>query len=302
VTKKYTILLIPEGTNQVKRFSLPRILLPALAVLLVFSLTFGVYWFQQFRSLKSELPDLRALQEQSRRHEAQIDTFAARLATYQEQMGKLKTFNHRLRVMANLEKPSNPDALFGIGGPEVHAGGSGVKLTNTVGERRVLAMQRTLDQLASEVETERSIQKELAKFLIERRSLLASTPSIWPVRGWVTSGFGYRASPFTGKRQFHAGLDISTRSGTAVVAPADGLVTFAGREGGYGRMLVITHGYGLVTRYAHLKAFKVKTGEKVQRGQTVAMVGSSGRSSGPHLHYEVLMSGVATNPRYYILD
>ncbi len=184
----------------------------------------------------------------------------------------------------------------------MHQGGSGVKLTNTMGERRVMIMRRDLDQMANDAETERSIQKELAKFLQERRSVLASTPSVWPVHGWVTSGYGYRISPFTGKRQFHAGLDISTRTGSPIVSPAAGVVTFAGREGGYGNMLVINHGHGLVTRYGHLSSFAVKLGQKIARGQKVGAVGSTGRSSGPHLHYEVLMSGVPTNPRYYILD
>ncbi len=302
MAKKFTILVIPEGTNRVSRFSLPRIVLPIVLAVLVGVAGMAVYWFQQYHSLRADLPDLRTLQEQTRRQEAQINAFASRLADFKQQMAKLQSFNRRLRVMANLEKPGNPDSVFGMGGPEVHAGGAGIKLTNTLGERRVMAMQRDLDQLAGQAETERSIQRELAKFLQERRSVLASTPSIWPVHGWVTSGFGYRISPFTGKRQFHAGLDISTRPGTPIVAPADGVVTFAGREGGYGKMVVINHGHGLVTRYGHLKSFKVKQGQKVKRGQVIGAVGNTGRSSGPHLHYEVLMSGVPTNPRYYILD
>ncbi len=302
MAKKFTILVIPEGTNRVNRFSLPRIVLPLLLAILFGAVGMSVYWFQQYDSLRADLPDLYNLQEQNRRQEAQIDGFATRLSEFKQQMAKLKSFNRRLRVMANLEKPSSTDNLFGVGGPEKHQGGSGVKLTNTMGERRVMIMRRDLDQMASDAESERSIQNELAKFLQERRSVLASTPSIWPVHGWVTSGFGNRISPFTGKRQFHAGLDISTRSGTPITAPAAGVVTFAGREGGYGKMLVINHGHGLVTRYGHLRKYSVKVGQKVKRGERVGAVGSTGRSSGPHLHYEVLMSGVPTNPRYYILD
>lgn len=302
MAKKFTILVIPEGTNRVNRFSLPRIILPLVLAVLVGAVGMAGYWFHQYNSLRADLPDLRNLQEQNRRQEAQIDTFASRLSEFKQQMGKLKSFNRRLRVMANLEKPSSSDDAFGVGGPEVHQGGSGVKLTNTMGERRVMIMRRDLDQMANDAETERSIQKELAKFLQERRSVLASTPSVWPVHGWVTSGYGYRISPFTGKRQFHAGLDISTRTGSPIVSPAAGVVTFAGREGGYGNMLVINHGHGLVTRYGHLSSFAVKLGQKIARGQKVGAVGSTGRSSGPHLHYEVLMSGVPTNPRYYILD
>jgi murein DD-endopeptidase MepM/ murein hydrolase activator NlpD len=303
VAKRFTILLIPEGTHSVaRRFSLHSLVLPVLALIFLGALALSGYWFHQYRTLRADLPDYQALQEQNQRQAAQIDAFATRLASFQDQMGQLQSFNHRLRVMANLEAPGARQEAFGVGGPEVHAGGVGVKLAMSRDERRMLAMQRTLDRLSSDVEAERSVQKELARFLTERKSVLASTPSIWPVRGWVTSGFGRRTSPFTGRKQFHAGMDISTRSGTPIIAPADGVVTFAGHEGGYGRMVVLNHGQGLVTRYGHLKAYKVKKGDKVKRGDTVGLVGSSGRSSGPHLHYEVLMSGLPTNPRYYILD
>ncbi len=302
MAKKYTILLIPEGTHRVKRYTLPRLLLPCLLVILIGAVGLAGYWFQKYNHIRRDLPNLTALQKQTQRQEAQISAFAGRIASFQEQMKKLKGFNHRLRVMANLEKPGQSDEVFGIGGPESHNAGPGVKLSNTVGERRLLAMSRDLDRMAAEAEAERDIQNELAKFLHERKSVLASTPSIWPVHGWVTSGFGWRVSPFTGKRQFHPALDISTRIGTPVVAPAAGVVTFAGREAGYGNMIVLNHGHGLVTRYGHLSAFKVKAGMEVKRGQVIGLVGTTGRSSGPHLHYEVLMAGVPTNPRYYILE
>jgi murein DD-endopeptidase MepM/ murein hydrolase activator NlpD len=303
VGKRFTILLIPEGTHSVaKRFTFHSILLPVLLLVFVGALTLSGYWFHQYRQIQADLPDDQALQERNQRQAAQISAFATRLASFREQMNRLQSFNHRLRAMANLEVPGSSQEAFGVGGPEVHGGGVGVQLTSTRDERRVLAMQRALDRLSAEAETERSIQKELARFLQERQSILASTPSIWPVRGWVTSSFGHRKSPFTGRRQFHAGLDISTRAGTPIIAPAEGVVTFVGREGGYGKMVVLNHGHGLVTRYGHLKAFKVKKGDRVKRGDALGLVGSSGRSSGPHLHYEVLMAGLPTNPRYYILD
>jgi murein DD-endopeptidase MepM/ murein hydrolase activator NlpD len=177
-----------------------------------------------------------------------------------------------------------------------------VRLSATNAERRLQVLQRDLDRLSAESETERLLQQHLAKFLKDRRSILASTPALWPVRGWVTSGFGTRISPFGKGRKFHAGVDISTRRGTPIIAPAGGVITFAGWEGGYGRMLAINHGQGIVTRYGHLQKFKVKLGQKVERGQAIALVGNTGRSTGPHLHYEVLLSGVPTNPMYYILD
>lgn len=262
----------------------------------------GGYWLNRYQNLRGDLPALTALQEQTLRQEAQLELFAERLAGFKQQMAKLKDFNHRLRVLANLEKPKENSDPFGVGGPEGAGGGPGIRLSSTARERLLQAMQRDLDRLAVDSETEQAVQRQLAEFLRERRSILACTPSIWPVKGWVTSGFGYRNSPFTNKRQFHAGIDISTRTGTPIVAPADGVVSFSGREGGYGRMVVINHGHGMMTRFGHLHKISVKVGDKIARGQLVGTVGSTGRTTGPHLHYEVLLSGVPTNPRNYFLD
>lgn len=131
---------------------------------------------------------------------------------------------------------------------------------------------------------------------------LAATPSIWPTSGWVTSAYGHRTSPFTGQRQFHSGLDIATRHGTDIVAPARGRVTFAGRKGPMGRTVVVDHGYGLTTTYGHAAELHVERGDRVERGQRLASVGSTGRSTGPHLHYSVALRGRAVNPANYILD
>jgi len=139
--------------------------------------------------------------------------------------------------------------------------------------------------------------------MASQRDLLQATPSIRPAGGgWVSSGFGYRVDPFTGRKRLHKGLDFAAMTGTPVYAPADGVVSYAGREGGYGKIVSIDHGYGLVTRYAHNSRLNVKTGERVKRWQKIAEVGSTGRSSGPHLHYEVRVNGVPVDPENYILS
>ena len=278
------------------------VILSLMALAAAGTLILSGYWYYQYRSIQAALPDMHALQQQTQRQETQLNAFAQRLTAVKEQMGGLRAFNQRLRVMANLDKPGGPEPILGVGGPENGSFGRGVKLSTTVRERQINTMQRELEQVAAEGENERLIQEELAKFLNERRSILAATPSIWPTHGWVTSGFGYRISPWTGERQFHSGLDISTRVGSTVSAPAEGVITFCGPEGAYGKFMVINHGHGLVTRYGHLDEYRATVGQRVKRGQVVATVGNSGRSTGPHLHYEVLLSGVPANPRYYILD
>lgn len=132
--------------------------------------------------------------------------------------------------------------------------------------------------------------------------LLASTPTIAPVLGLITDGFGRRKDPFTGRLAFHRGLDVSARRGTPIEAPADGIVVFAGRNGGLGRTVRISHDFGFTTVYGHLDKISVELGAEVHRGQEIGLLGNSGRSTGPHLHYEVHVDGVSKNPLYYILD
>ena len=140
------------------------------------------------------------------------------------------------------------------------------------------------------------------KGLEGKRHQLESTPSIWPTDGWVTSRYGNRISPFTGKPQFHGGLDIASDFGTPIIAPARGRVTFVGKKGPMGRAVIIDHGYGLKTTYAHTAKTYVARGEVVERGTPIAAVGSTGRSTGPHLHYAVEVNGRSVDPANYIFE
>jgi murein DD-endopeptidase MepM/ murein hydrolase activator NlpD len=130
----------------------------------------------------------------------------------------------------------------------------------------------------------------------KRRSLADATPSIWPVAGWLTSSFGGRRDPFTGGRDFHPGLDISATHGDPVLAPAAGIVSSASMAGNYGNLVVIDHGFGIVTKYGHLSRFGVMDGQQVNRGDILGYVGSTGRSTSPHLHYEIWVNDKLTNP------
>jgi murein DD-endopeptidase MepM/ murein hydrolase activator NlpD len=143
---------------------------------------------------------------------------------------------------------------------------------------------------------------ELVAQLEDKHHRLISSPAIWPTQGWLTSRFGPRISPFTGLRQFHSGIDIAGEIGTDVIAPARGRVTFVGDKGPLGRAVVIDHGYGVRTYYGHNQSITVKVGDEVDRGQVIAKLGSSGRSTGPHLHYSVELRGRAVNPLDFIFD
>jgi murein DD-endopeptidase MepM/ murein hydrolase activator NlpD len=148
--------------------------------------------------------------------------------------------------------------------------------------------------------------ESLLKSLEDQHNLLASTPAIRPIsrgeKSWVTSKFGFRQSPFTGQREFHRGYDISTREGTPIMSTADGVVIFVGRKGLLGNTVIIDHGHGMITRYGHCQKFLKKRGEKVKRWEPIAIVGDTGRSTGPHVHYEVRLNGIPVNPFKYILN
>jgi murein DD-endopeptidase MepM/ murein hydrolase activator NlpD len=135
-----------------------------------------------------------------------------------------------------------------------------------------------------------------------RNALAAATPSIWPAHGWLSSSVGRRTDPITGGADFHQGLDISADHGSPVYSTADGAVILARREGAYGNLITVDHGYGLETRYGHLSKYEVKSGEKVKRGQIIGRVGSTGRATGPHLHYEVRVNGRLLNPLQLLLQ
>jgi len=167
---------------------------------------------------------------------------------------------------------------------------------------KIRTMHQSLDNLDTEITIQSQRKAELCKYLETQRSMLACTPSVWPTRGWVSSKFGYRISPFTNEREFHKGVDISARMKTKIIAPANGIVTSVGKTYGYGNVITISHGYGMKTVYGHLHSPLVKKGDTVKRGQDIALLGNSGRSTGPHLHYEVHLNDVPVSPFRFILN
>ncbi len=171
-----------------------------------------------------------------------------------------------------------------------------------VADDRVSALRNQARKLGYSAAQRGLSLKELVAELEDKHQRLASSPAIWPTKGWLTSRFGTRISPFTGKRHFHSGVDIAGAPGTDVLATAAGKVVFAGNKGPMGKTVILDHGYGIRTHYGHNDAIMVKKGAKIERGVVVAKLGSSGRSTGPHLHYTVEIKGKTTNPLDYIFD
>jgi murein DD-endopeptidase MepM/ murein hydrolase activator NlpD len=164
------------------------------------------------------------------------------------------------------------------------------------------ALPQALALLSSSVSETGQSLRALGRFMERTRPMLLSIPMTWPVHGPLNSRFGMRPSPWSGEQEFHRGLDISANRGTPVLAPATGTVFFAGNGGEYGTTVILDHGHDLRSLYGHLQEIRVRQGTHVERGQVIALTGSTGRSSGPHLHYEIQVHGQAVDPRQFLWD
>ena len=227
----------------------------------------------------------------------QIASLKSQVGEFQQQIQRLKEFDVKLRIIANLENAQDTGSFLAVGGitPPAREPVQGI-------EADTQRMKTELDRLSTEAGFREKSFQELYSFLEGKKRQLSSTPSIWPVRGWLTSGFGYRIDPFTGLRQFHEGLDIANRLGTLITAPADGIVSRASNSTGYGLTVEINHGYGIKTIYGHLSKAYVAVGHSVRRGERIAAMGASGKATGPHLHYQVMLNDVPMSPMSYILN
>ncbi|MGH7204838.1 MAG: M23 family metallopeptidase [Nitrospiraceae bacterium] len=325
----YTIVIFRGSTAKPLRFSFPRsivqralilgvcLILADLALLSHYVIRTGEVW--ELQALRGEMLSAR---EQTAAFSTAVDDLKRRLLT-------MKEVNQRLRVMLGIQTDKSPDLLNGRGGDEtpIVEGSKAMGVTEPVenkveteqkpdqnhetssstlgpSEENGLAfrVKQELAWLDNEAALQEQSLEELTVAAEKRSTRWAATPSVWPVKGWVTSGFGPRISPFTDKPAMHDGLDIGAAPNTPVHAPAAGRVTVVGFDPKMGHLVNLDHGYGVQTQYGHLSKALVKNGQRVKRGDVVGLVGSTGLSTGPHLHYMVKINSQAVNPRQYILD
>jgi murein DD-endopeptidase MepM/ murein hydrolase activator NlpD len=204
-------------------------------------------------------------------------------------------------VITDIGPPPQADQLMGMGGPE-ERGTDAIYQDGSVRKVDIQKMDEDLNRLKADASAQELSFESLTEAMKDRRSLWASTPSIWPVRGWLTSGFGNRLSPFTGSVSMHNGIDVASRRDTPVLATAGGVVSYEGFDSGLGKVVKLNHGYGMQTIYAHLAKVNIRIGQKVKRGEVIGFVGNTGLSTGPHVHYEVFVNNVPVNPLRYILN
>ncbi len=295
-----TILIIPHDSSGIRQLKIPARLIrffTAFLVVFILGISFIVY---DYGNMRLQVTTLNDLKKENTAQKIELQNFSAKIKDLESQVARLKLFDKKLRIIANLEKPGQSDDVLGMGGASLDE--VDPLSLDSKREQLVHKMRLNLEQLKTEVEEQEKSFAELHGYLLKQSSLLASTPSIWPTRGWVTSRYGKRISPFTGLPQMHRGIDIANRVGTPIIAPGDGVVIKVSRDRYLGKMLIIDHGYGIRTTYGHLSEIFVKVGQKVKRGDKIAAMGNTGRSTGPHLHYEVAVNGVSVNPTRYILN
>jgi murein DD-endopeptidase MepM/ murein hydrolase activator NlpD len=284
---RYTILIANRKTGAVRRLTVSRRLMGGvLAGLLVLP---AVLLLGSRGASQAELDSLKSSNET-----LQIENDSYRQATGEltEQISSLQTALTQLSEQAQLD-PATRTAI-----EQLRSRGVGGTVTSTVrrASRPSGSPESTFDVLRNLLGTLETGLASVKTRIETQQALGRATPSTWPIVGWLTSAFGSRKDPFSGQPDFHTGLDISASHGTPIRATADGVVEVAGYQGNYGNAVLLSHGFGIGTRFGHMAQVGVRVGQKVKRGQVIGYVGATGRATNPHLHYEILINGKPINP------
>jgi murein DD-endopeptidase MepM/ murein hydrolase activator NlpD len=276
-SRVYTVLISPSRTSKVRQLGIHRNVLRAAACFVIISvllIIYGALRVGQHEALNLKYLSVKAENENLKQAN---DAYQNSYAKLKGQISYVEDMSKELARKAKMEHSPETDELVGIGGPET-----------------VVALDKAADHLEREV---RHINDRLHSNILR----LASIPRGLPVNGYVTDGFGMRRNPFNGEgREVHEGLDIAVDFGTPVTATADGLVIYAAPHAGYGNLVIVYHSNGITSRYGHLSRISVEAGQRVKRGDQIGNVGSTGRSTGPHVHYEIRENDQAVDPLRYV--
>lgn len=284
-SRHFTLMIIPASGQRVRRMVIPRWILVTCLVVGALSLSVLGYVASDYTVLNSNQIELMRLQAENSEQRQEYQRLAMDFSDLRKELVVLAETDARIRLQADM-KNSTADVPVGIGGaPEAEE-------LNNLSE-----LQKQINSMRLAIDLRRQSQEEIRSLLNDQQSLSGSTPQGWPTKGWLTSYFGMRKSPYTGRPKKHEGLDIAANTGTPVYSTADGVVARVETSSGYGKTVIVDHGYGYRTLYAHNSKFLVKRGQKVSRGDKIAEVGNTGRSTGPHVHYEILLNGVPVDPR-----
>ena len=315
--KRLTLIVIPGDATASRTFRIPRPAPKVAALLALVLIYFGVFFGMDYFDLRQTAVRYRELSIEHESVKSEIRVLVEKLSEVKRSLKVVQNYTTRLDELTQIDT-SKINTRTGIGplsDAEFNAralnpttsrvpqrqGNEFVPAGIDIDELTFSPVLKQLTDIGDQARRRTFEMQRLLSKLDQKRSLLSSIPSIYPVKGWVSSGYGYRISPFTGEKTRHRGMDIASAIGTPILAPADGVVIFSGRKENFGNFIMIAHGYGIVTRYGHNAHNLVQPGQKVKRGDQIGTVGTSGRTTGPHLHYEVWVNGHHTNPRKFIL-
>lgn len=294
---KVRLTFISKRMGQLAHINIPKkylhITVFGIAAFLVCSLFMTASFFSQ-KVARLELESLRAESAELKERYQKLQT---RLAEVEGNFNDLMEKEIAIRAVFGLPEVDLGQRQLGVGGPVSN-------IPPDWSENRQLALLagQKIEHLARVSQFELQKLSEVEQAVLAKKQQLDHTPSICPTTGYMSRGFGMKIDPFTGKYQMHNGMDIANRVGTQIVASANGIVSSAGIDGGHGQYVTIDHGYGLETHYFHLSKIKVKRGDRISRGDVIGLMGSTGYSTGPHLHYEVVKNGKPINPTQFILN
>lgn len=283
----HTILVVPHTRARFQKFRLTDRQLTATALSLLLLLVASAFTTWSFFTTSVDQAELERIRRENEQIRQVNQSFDASIRRLQKRLAEYEDRTRQLALVAGLDDIGRGSEA-GVGGDEPPA--SGLEPTQALVDVEALLNRMTgrLDRVEDRLD--------------ERLRWISSTPAVAPVRGLLASGFGYRRDPITGRRAHHSGIDIATAPGQPIEAPGDGVVLRAGRIGGLGNAVYLSHGYGLTTRFGHLSRIGVSAGQRVRRGEVIGAVGTTGRSTGYHLHYEVHVDGRPVNPLGYMLD
>jgi murein DD-endopeptidase MepM/ murein hydrolase activator NlpD len=295
--KFFSVIIVPHSKTNFKTLTFSKrsmrvliggaaLVLVVLAVILVdyFSMT---YIRSKYRTLASENTEQK---EKIVNYEGYIERLKTTISSFEN-------YAKKLNIMMGFKSPDVIRGEPGLGGGDPELEGA----VEPAPDPQSIPFSAIQDLSLKADSVEKNLGS-LVDLLESQTAKLATTPTIWPAQGWFSSPFGYRIDPFTGKRAFHAGIDIATNLGNPVVATADGTVVEATFNKFLGRTVIISHGGGIITQYGHLNKYIVKAGQRIKRGDLLGYIGKTGKALGPHLHYEVRINGTPVNPYNYILE
>lgn len=313
--KPYTILILSQKTAKVKKYIFSSLTFKIGGIFLAVLILISAFVLYDYVIYKEKVTELRKLRAETQSQREEIKGFVAKITVLEEQLQKLREMERQmeedLKEVQDLKKTKKASPVVSRRKPFLTTDSlpqrilvfpeDRVSILEKERPRLVSRLHQDLLDLHQEAFHREQNFKELHEFLRTRKSFLLATPSLWPVLGRITSKFGdTRLSESSGGFRPHQGLDIAAPPKTPVLAPADGFITFAATEAEYGRMICVDHGHGFSTLYGHLHEIWVRPGEKVFKGQKIGTVGLSGKTTGPHLHYEIRLYGNPVNPLPYL--